>query len=66
MPATAASAAPMTKVCEIVRSTLTPQQAGHLQVLLAGALGPAERGAGDQQREAVIRTRVSTMTKIWV
>ena len=52
MPATAASAAPMTKVSEMVRSTLTPEQRCHAPVLLRRALGAAQRRAGDQQRES--------------
>ena len=43
-PATAASAAPITKVIEIVASTSMPKQRRHLAVLLAGALRPPERG----------------------
>ena len=62
MPATAASAAPITKVCEIVRLTLTPNsEAIFMSCSQARCWRPSEVAAISQLKPAISTTVTMTM-----
>ena len=62
MPATAASAAPITKVSEMVRSTLTPSSAAiFMSCSQARCWRPSEVRAITQVKPAISTTVTSTM-----
>ena len=67
MPATAASAAPITKVREMVRSMSMPSSARHLPVLLAGAHARGRAAcASTSQVKTASTPSVSAMMSIWM
>ena len=67
MPATAASAAPDDEGERDGAVDVDAEQRGHPQVLLAGALGAAQRGAGGSGgKNPTISTTVTARRSIWM
>ena len=65
MPATAASAAPITKVSEIVRSTSTPSSDAIFRSCSQARMCAAEPRLATSQEKPAISTSVVTTTMIW-